>query len=252
METLKNDFISVISHEVRTPLTSIHGALNCSRAASGASSIPRASACWTPRYRNSQRLVRLVNDLLDLQRIESGTMTFNLRPVDLRSLLEQAVEASQAHAGQLGIKLPSFRTAPAGARVRVDSDRIMQVMTNLLSNAAKFSPRAETVVVEASRQNAGSGWGSRTADRECRRSSTSASSRVRPGRLLRSRRLGSRLEHHQGDRRAHERPVSDSRASPGARRSISTFPSGDARSPGKRPRKTRGPPAAETHSSRRG
>jgi signal transduction histidine kinase len=81
-------------------------------------------------------------------------MTFNLRPVDLRSLLEQAIDASQAHAGQLGIKL-LLQGAPAGARVRVDSDRMMQVMTNLLSNAAKFSPRGETVVVEASRSIGG-------------------------------------------------------------------------------------------------
>ena len=93
-----------------------------------------------------------MNDLLDLQRIESGTMTFHLRPVDVRSLLEQAVEASQAHAGQLGIKIV-LQSAPAGARVRVDGDRMMQVMTNLLSNAAKFSPPEETVVVDAFRRN---------------------------------------------------------------------------------------------------
>jgi signal transduction histidine kinase len=94
--------------------------------------------------------VRFVNDLLDLQRIESGTMTFNLRPVELQSLLEQAVEASQAHASQLGIRL-ALDQVPLRARVRVDADRMMQVMTNLLSNAAKFSPRGETVAVEASR-----------------------------------------------------------------------------------------------------
>jgi signal transduction histidine kinase len=150
METLKNDFISVISHEVRTPLTSIHGALNLLKSGLGGELNSQGQRLLDAAYRNSQRLVRLVNDLLDLQRIESGTMTFNLRPVDLRSLLEQAIEASQAHAGQLGIKL-TLQGTPAGTRVRVDSDRMMQVMTNLLSNAAKFSPRGETVVVEASR-----------------------------------------------------------------------------------------------------
>ena len=154
METLKNDFISVISHEVRTPLTSIHGALNLLKSGLGGELNSQGQRLLDAAYRNSQRLVRLVNDLLDLQRIESGTMTFNLRPIDLRSLLEQAVEVSQPHAGQLGIKLV-LQDAPAGARVRVDSDRMMQVMTNLLSNAAKFSPPGETVVVEASRQNSG-------------------------------------------------------------------------------------------------
>lgn len=150
METLKNDFISVISHEVRTPLTSIHGALNLLKSGLGGELNAQGVKLLDAAYRNSQRLVRLVNDLLDLQRIESGTMTFNLRPVELRSLLEQSIEACQGHAGQLGIRLVLQR-APAGVRVRVDSDRMMQVMTNLLSNAAKFSPRGETVLVEAVR-----------------------------------------------------------------------------------------------------
>jgi signal transduction histidine kinase len=152
MEKLKNDFIAVISHEVRTPLTSIHGALNLLKSGLGGELNAQGVRLLDAAYRNSQRLVRLVNDLLDLQRIESGTMTFNLRPVDLRSLLEQSIEAGQPHAGQLGTKLVLQR-APAGVRVRVDSDRMMQVMTNLLSNAAKFSPRGEAVVVEAVRQD---------------------------------------------------------------------------------------------------
>ncbi len=154
MEKQKNDFIAVISHEVRTPLTSIHGALNLLNSGLGGELNPQGQRLLDAAYRNSQRLVRLVNDLLDLQRMESGTMTFNLRPVDLHSLLEQAVESSQAHAGQLGIKMV-LEGAPAGARVRVDADRMMQVMTNLLSNAAKFSPPGETVIVGACRHDTG-------------------------------------------------------------------------------------------------
>ncbi len=154
MEKQKNDFIAVMSHEVRTPLTSIHGALNLLNSGLGGELNPQGQRLLDAAYRNSQRLVRLVNDLLDLQRMESGTMTFNLRPVDLHSLLEQAVESSQAHAGQLGIKMV-LEGAPAGARVRVDADRMMQVMTNLLSNAAKFSPPGETVLVGACRHDTG-------------------------------------------------------------------------------------------------
>jgi len=150
LERLKNEFISVISHEVRTPLTSIHGALNLLKTGLGGGLDGQGQRLLDVAYRNSQRLVRFVNDLLDLQRIESGTMTFNLRPVDLQSLLEQAVESSQAYASQLGIRLVLDRV-PLRARGRVDADRMMQVMTNLLSNAAKFSPRGETVAVEASR-----------------------------------------------------------------------------------------------------
>jgi signal transduction histidine kinase len=78
-------------------------------------------------------------------------MTFNMRPVPLAPLLEQAVDANQAYAGQLGVSLVLNRV-PAGLRLRVDTDRFMQVMTNLLSNAAKFSPPEGKVVVEARRR----------------------------------------------------------------------------------------------------
>jgi signal transduction histidine kinase len=154
IERLKNDLISVISHELRTPLTSIHGALNLLQSGLGGELNDQGQRLLDVAYRNSRRLVRLVNDLLDLQRIESGTMTFNLRPVELQSLLEQSVEASQTYASQLGISLVLQRV-PAGMRVRVDTDRMMQVMTNLLSNAAKFSPRGEPVVVEVTRRGGG-------------------------------------------------------------------------------------------------
>jgi signal transduction histidine kinase len=152
LEALKDEFISVISHEVRTPLTSIHGALNLLKNGLGGALDPQGQHLLDVSYRNSQRLVRFVNDLLDLQRIESGTMTFNLRRVQLRALLEQSIEACQAHASQLGIKLRLGEVPPL-AHVRVDADRMMQVMTNLLSNAAKFSPRGETVAVEATRHH---------------------------------------------------------------------------------------------------
>lgn len=154
MGKLKNDFISVISHEVRTPLTSIHGALNLLKSGLGGELNAQGAKLLDVAYRNSQRLVRLVNDLLDLQRIESGTMTLNMRPFELRSLLEQSIEASQTYAGPFGIKLV-LQPPPPEMQVRVDSDRMMQVMTNLISNAAKFSPRGETVVVEASRHGSG-------------------------------------------------------------------------------------------------
>src|SRR5207247_7892915 len=123
IQAVKNDFISIMSHEVRTPLTSIHGAINLLKAGLGGDMNAQGQRLLDVCYRNSQRLVRLVNDLLDLQRIESGTMTFNLRPVDLRSLLEQAIEASQAHAGPPGIKLV-LQGRPTGARVRGDRRRL--------------------------------------------------------------------------------------------------------------------------------
>jgi signal transduction histidine kinase len=151
IEQLKNEFISIMSHEVRTPLTSIHGALNLLKSGLGGDLDEQGRRLLDVAYRNSQRLVRLVNDLLDLQRIESGTMTLNMRPVTLPPLLKQALEVNQNYADQFGVRLVLGRV-PAGARVRVDADRLMQVMTNLLSNAAKFSPAGESVVVEAGRR----------------------------------------------------------------------------------------------------
>jgi signal transduction histidine kinase len=148
MERLKNEFISVVSHELRTPLTSIHGALNLVVTGVVGELPPQARQLVEVAYRNSQRLARLVDDILDLQKIESGAMAFHLRPVGLRPLLEQAVEANQAYAQRLGVELVLAET-PATAVVYADSDRLMQVMSNLLSNAAKFSPRGQSVRVAA-------------------------------------------------------------------------------------------------------
>jgi len=152
IERLKNDFISIVSHELRTPLTSIHGALglvNAGVLARGLS--PQVSQLLDVAYRNSQRLVRLVDDILDLQKIESGAMAFHLHPLEMRPLLAQAIEANHAYANGLGVRLELLE-APTETRVYADPDRLMQVMTNLLSNAAKFSPPGETVSVQWSRR----------------------------------------------------------------------------------------------------
>ncbi len=150
MERLKNEFISIVSHELRTPLTSIHGALGLINTGLGGELQPRARQLVDVAYRNSQRLVRLVDDILDLQKIESGAMAFQLHPLEVRPLLEQSIEANQSYAGRLGVAL-ALAGAPAGVRVYGDADRLMQVMTNLLSNAAKFSPPGESVRVAAQR-----------------------------------------------------------------------------------------------------
>jgi signal transduction histidine kinase len=150
VERLKNEFIAVVSHELRTPLTSIHGALSL-LATGVAGDLPaQAHQLLEVAYRNSQRLVRLVDDILDLQKIESGAMQFHLRPVELRPLLEQAIEVNQAYAHRLGVELALAET-PAAALVYADPDRLMQVLTNLLSNAAKFSPPGQSVRVAGAR-----------------------------------------------------------------------------------------------------
>jgi len=150
LEELKNEFICIISHEVRTPLTSIHGALNLLTSGLGGELNEQGRQLLEVAYRNSQRLVRLVTDILDLQKIESGAMTFNMRPIEVKPFLVQAIDASQGFAKQFGVRL-SLAAVPRRAYVRADSDRLMQVMDNLLSNAAKFSPPEGPVTVAVKR-----------------------------------------------------------------------------------------------------
>ena len=148
MEALKDEFISIVNHELRTPLTSIHGALGIINTRLGANLPEEARRLIDIAYRNSRRLARLVDNVLDLQKIESGTVTFEIQTQPLRPLLEQALEANQPYATQLGVTLVLEETPPA-VRVAVDGDRLIQVLTNLLSNAAKFSPPGERVAVSA-------------------------------------------------------------------------------------------------------
>ncbi len=150
VERMKNEFVSTVSHELRTPLTSILGSLGL--VINGvAGEIPSsAKAMLDIAHKNSQRLVRLINDILDIEKIESGKMAFNLQPLELMPLVEQAIAANQAYGEQFGVKFTLENTL-VGVKVNADSDRLMQVLTNLLSNAAKFSPPNYTVVISVAR-----------------------------------------------------------------------------------------------------
>jgi signal transduction histidine kinase len=94
-------------------------------------------------HANSARLVRLVNDILDIEKLESGKVVFDLQHVDVQTLVEQALETNRPLAESFGVTLC---IEPASARVHADPDRLTQVITNLLSNAIKFSPAGANVV----------------------------------------------------------------------------------------------------------
>jgi PAS domain S-box-containing protein len=146
VERLKNEFISTVSHELRTPLTSIRGALGLI-AGGVAGALPvKAKSMVDIAKKNCERLVRLVSDILDIEKIESGKMTFDIRPVEFAPILDQSVEANRTYAQSMGVTI-DLDNAPAGVRVLADADRLMQVVTNLLSNAAKFSPAGRSVQV---------------------------------------------------------------------------------------------------------
>jgi PAS domain S-box-containing protein len=143
---LKDEFIATVSHELRTPLTSIAGALGL-LVGNAAGKLPEsATHLLTIAYTNSQRLVRLLNDILDIEKMESGKAVFDLKRVEVRSLVERTIEENRASAESHGVRL-RLDAAAAVFDVRADSDRLVQAITNLISNAIKFSPPGEEVVV---------------------------------------------------------------------------------------------------------
>lgn len=147
IERMKNEFISTVSHELRTPLTSIRGSLGLI-AGGVAGPIPeRARHMIDIAYKNSERLIRLINDMLDIEKIESGKMVFHFKPIELMSLIEQAVEANSAYAESYQTRYVITQALP-GVEINADWDRMMQVMTNLLSNAAKFSTPGTEVEIQ--------------------------------------------------------------------------------------------------------
>jgi signal transduction histidine kinase len=146
LERLKDEFVSTVSHELRTPLTSISGSLGLLMG-NAAGNLPQPMArLLAIAHTNSQRLVRLVNDILDIEKMEAGRIVFNFRRVEVRSLVEQAIEANRGFAEAYGVRI-RLEDARAAADVRADPDRLLQVVTNLLSNAIKFSPPDNDVVV---------------------------------------------------------------------------------------------------------
>ena len=151
VDRLKNEFVSTVSHELRTPLTSIRGSLGLVAAGATGELPERARDLVSIAARNSERLILLINDILDMEKIESGRMDFSLRPQELAPLVSQAVQAVEPFAREHGVRL-AVDGDLAGHRVCVDENRVIQILTNLLSNAAKFSTEGEVVrvVTEAS------------------------------------------------------------------------------------------------------
>lgn len=144
VEQMKTEFVSTVSHELRTPLTSIAGSLGLLSGGAAGILPEKAERLIKIAHSNSQRLVRLINDILDIEKIESGQMAFNLTWVRLLPLLDHAIQANRAFAAGYGVSL-ELGPVPEDATVFADEDRLTQVVTNLLSNAAKFSPPGETV-----------------------------------------------------------------------------------------------------------
>jgi len=144
LDRLKDEFISTVSHELRTPLTSIRGALGLLSSGILGQVNDKASNLLRIALTNSDRLVRLINDILDLERIQSGREPLSFRPVQLGEIVRQAIDGMQPVADAAGVQLIHDTVQ---AEITADGDRLLQVVTNLLSNAIKFSPSNSTVSV---------------------------------------------------------------------------------------------------------
>lgn len=150
IDRMKTEFISTVSHELRTPLTSIRGSLGLIDGGV-AGEVPKAVKNLVGIAKsNCERLIRLINDILDSEKIESGKVRLELQPVDIRQLVRQTMAAMDGFSVQHGVTL-RFQAPDAPLTVHIDSDRLIQVLTNLLSNALKFSPPQSTVEVSVLR-----------------------------------------------------------------------------------------------------
>ena len=144
VERLKNGFLSTASHELRTPLTSIRGSLGLLASGVVGALSEEAVEVVAIAERNAVRLMALINDILDLERLETGTITLRFAQVSVESILRRAMESLPTVVHQHGV---TVKVPEASATIWADADRIAQVVVNLLSNAVKFSPPDGVVTI---------------------------------------------------------------------------------------------------------
>jgi PAS domain S-box-containing protein len=146
VDRMKDEFLSVVSHELRTPLTSIRGSLGLLASGKLGELTPRAGSMVTIALQSSERLTRLINDLLDIERIESGNRPMEVTAHDAHQLLAAAAKHIDGLATSVGVRV---EVGACAGRVLADEDGIMQTLTNLLGNAIKYSDPGGTVVLDA-------------------------------------------------------------------------------------------------------
>lgn len=144
---LKTQFVAVVSHELRTPLTSIKGSIDLINSGMFGELPPRVQSLLVMAGKSSQRLADLINDLLDLQKLEEGKMTFTMETIDVRSFVADAVQSHQGLAERYDVSLHLQDAGSMPLYIHTDASRLMQVLGNIISNAAKFSPEKGDVFV---------------------------------------------------------------------------------------------------------
>lgn len=152
LSDLKNQFISMVSHELRTPLTSIRGALGLISGGKLGEVPEKVKGLINIAGNNSIRLVNLINDILDMEKIKAGKMDFIFTEYEIMPLVEETVNFNQSYAKQHNVEYKIVKRLD-DALANIDKDRFVQVLTNLLSNAAKFSTPNETVEISVEKIN---------------------------------------------------------------------------------------------------
>ena len=151
-EQQKDEFVTMVHHEVRAPLTAVRGAIGLLEGGVAGELGERGQELVKIALRNSERMGRLVNDILASRKLDSGRMEFHFEKVEMMPLIEQAIDSTSAYAANHKVRFELEEGVP-GVMVRVDPDRMMQVLTNVLSNAVRFSPIDDVVTVQASRRD---------------------------------------------------------------------------------------------------
>jgi PAS domain S-box-containing protein len=153
VDRIKSELIATISHELRTPLTAIRGSLGLVNGGAAGALPEKAAQLVEVAYRNTDRLMRIIDDILDVEKLDSGKASLELSIQPLAPLVEQAVEENRGYAQSYQVNFVVHTMFP-DILVRVDPNRLLQVLANLLSNAAKFSPVAAAVEIRMSREGA--------------------------------------------------------------------------------------------------
>ncbi|MBI5855708.1 MAG: HAMP domain-containing histidine kinase [Nitrospirae bacterium] len=154
LDQLKSSFVSIASHELRTPMTSIKGYVDNLLEGIAGPITGKQTAYLTRSKHNADRLTRLITDLLDLSKIESGQVPLKPAPIPLPELIGEVVESLQPLAKQKGLTL---QTAPLDDKtvLQADRDKLTQVLMNLIQNAIKFTETGGTVTVESAMNGSG-------------------------------------------------------------------------------------------------
>jgi PAS domain S-box-containing protein len=151
IDQMKRDFVSIVSHELRTPLTAIRGALGLILGGATGKAPEKMNDLIKIADDNTQRLLHIINDILDIDKIESGVLEYHFSNVPVMLLVDKAVTNNSSYAQQYDVKL--LITKRLEACINADNNRIMQVLDNLVSNAIKFSPKGGKVELSVTRHD---------------------------------------------------------------------------------------------------